>query len=67
MENIYKKYRTLKGLSQEELAEKMFLSSRQIQRIENGESNPSFETFKQIVELLDISDYDIIKIIKEKK
>lgn len=67
MESIYKKYRLLRGYSQEYLAEKMTLSTRQIQRIENGESNPSFETFKDLIMLLNISNDDIIKIVKEKK
>lgn len=62
---MIKKYRILHNITQEELAEKLNLSPRQVQRIENGTSRPSLKTLKLIIEILEISDEDIIKLIKE--
>lgn len=52
-------------MSQEELAEKLNLSPRQVQRIENGSSNPSLKTLILIIKVLQISDKDIVKLMKE--
>ena len=49
--NLSKKVKELrkrKGFSQEELAENSGLSLRTIQRIENGETEPTGETLKRI-------------------
>ena len=61
---MIKKYRILHNITQEELAEKLNISPRQVQRIENGTSRPSLKTLKLIIEIL-VSDEDIIKLIKE--
>ncbi|MBN4071220.1 helix-turn-helix domain-containing protein [Crocinitomix catalasitica] len=47
--------RKLKGLTQEELADRTNLSSRTIQRIESGEVDPRLYTLKVIAEALEIS------------
>lgn len=53
-ENI-RKYRKMKALSQENLAEKTDLSANYIGMIERGEKMPSLETFITILNALDIS------------
>lgn len=63
--NIIKKYRILKGLTQEELAELISLTPRQIQRIESNPSNTKISTLKKIINILNISDNDILKLIKK--
>ena len=62
---MIKKYRILHNITQEELAEKLNISPTQDQRIENGTSRPSLKTLKLIIEILEISDKDIVKLIKE--
>lgn len=62
---MIKEYREKCGYTQEEFAEKLKISVRHMQRIENKESNPSITLFKKIVELLDIRDEDIGKIIRD--
>ena len=39
--------RLLKGLSQDELAEKVFVTRQAVSRWENGETTPNTETLKQ--------------------
>lgn len=55
-----KEYRVKKGFSQEALADKSGLSHRTIQRIENGESNPSGDTLQRIAMALDLRPDDLI-------
>lgn len=55
-----KEYRVKKGLSQEALADKSGLSHRTIQRIENGESNPSGDTLQRVAEALDLRPDELI-------
>ena len=62
---MIKKYRLLNKLSQEELAEEVGLSWRQMQRIEHHEENTRISTFKKIVKSLDIPDEEIVKFIKK--
>lgn len=50
-----RKYRLLKKLRQEDLAEKANLSVTYIGMLERGEKNPSLETFVNILNALDIS------------
>ncbi len=61
---IIKEYRIKRGYSQEQLAELMDLSPRQIQRIENGYSDTSLKTLRLFVKILDISDKDIVIMIR---
>jgi transcriptional regulator with XRE-family HTH domain len=59
--NKIKELRIQKGLTQEELAEKTGLSTRTIQRIENGEVDPRIYTLSSIAEALDIAYEELIK------
>jgi len=43
------------GLSQEDMAEKLFVTRQAVSRWENGETTPSTETLKLISKLFDIS------------
>ena len=47
--------RTKKGLSQDELAEKVFVTRQAVSRWENGETLPNTETLKQLSKLFDVS------------
>ena len=47
--------RTQKGLSQEELAEKVFVTRQAVSRWENGETTPSIDTLKLLSKLYDVS------------
>ena len=47
--------RTKKGLSQDELAEKVFVSRQAVSRWENGETTPNTETLKLLSKLFDVS------------
>ncbi len=49
-----KDFRTLRGMSQEYLADQSRVSLRTIQRIENNESTPTGETIKRIANALDV-------------
>ncbi len=61
---MIKQYRLAKNLSQEELAEEIGISWRQLQRLEHSEENTRISTFKKIVKALNIPDDEIIKFIK---
>ena len=47
--------RTKKGLSQEELAEKVFVTRQAVSRWENGETIPNTETLKLLSKFFDVS------------
>lgn len=47
--------RTQKGLSQEDLAEKVFVTRQAVSRWENGETTPNTETLKLLSKLFDVS------------
>ena len=53
-EMIYK-LRTKKGMSQEELAERVFVTRQAVSRWENGETVPNIETLKLLSQLFDVS------------
>lgn len=62
---MIKEYRQLRGFTQEELAEKIDISWRQLQRIEKNEQETSVKTLKKLVNVLKITDKDILNYIKE--
>lgn len=62
---MLKEYRIKKNITQEELAELLNITPRQVQRIESGESRPSLRTLNLLIEILEISCEDVVKIIKE--
>lgn len=47
--------RTKKGMSQDELAEKVFVTRQAVSRWENGETTPNTETLKRLSKLFDVS------------
>ena len=53
--DILLELRTKKGLSQEELAEKLFVTRQAVSRWENGETTPNTETLKLLSKLFDVS------------
>lgn len=53
--NVIYELRTGKGLSQEELAEKLFVSRQAVSRWETGETIPNTETLKLLSGIFDVS------------
>ena len=53
--DILLKLRTEKGLSQEELAEKVMVTRQAVSRWETGETTPNVETLKLLSRLFDVS------------
>ena len=63
-----KDLRKQKGMSQEILAEESGLSLRTVQRIENGESNPTGDTLKRLSNALQVNPDELVDwTIKEDK
>ena len=54
-QNIIWQLRTGKGMSQDELAEKVFVTRQAVSRWENGETVPNTETLKLLSKLFDVS------------
>ena len=59
-----KENRNKMKLSQEQLAEKINISTRQLQRIEKAEEKTKLTTLKKIINVLEISDEEIIDFMK---
>jgi len=53
--NIIYELRTKKGLSQDELAEKVYVTRQAVSRWETGETVPNTETLKLLSKLFDVS------------
>ena len=53
--DILLELRTKKGLSQDDLAEKIFVTRQAVSRWENGEATPNTETLKLLSKLYDVS------------
>lgn len=53
--DVILKLRTEKGMSQEELAEKIFVTRQAVSRWETGETSPNTETLKLLSALFDVS------------
>lgn len=53
--DIILELRAKKGMSQEELAEKVFVTRQAVSRWETGETVPNTETLKQLSKLFDVS------------
>lgn len=62
---MIKECRQLKSITQEQLAEKIGISTRQLQRIENNEESTKIQTLKKIIKALDICDEAIINFMKD--
>ncbi len=55
VKDIILKLRTKQGLSQDELAQKVFVTRQAVSRWENGETQPDTETLKLLSKLFDVS------------
>lgn len=64
---MIKEYRKQACLTQEELAEKLEISTRQLQRLEKETDIPSFKTLQKIVIILNIDDKDLAHYIRNLK
>ena len=62
---MIKEYRLKLGLTQEQLAEKLEISTRHYQRIEADICSTTLEMLIKIIEILEIEDKDILRLIKE--
>ena len=62
---MIKEYREKRGYTQEELAEIIDISPRQLQRIEKDENKTKIETIKKIIKVLKIEDKEIIEYLKK--
>lgn len=52
---ILRELRTRKGLTQDELAERVFVTRQAVSRWESGETTPNVETLKLLSKLFDVS------------
>lgn len=62
---MIKENRIKKNYTQEQLAEIINISPRQMQRIEKDENKTKLETLKKIIKVLQIPDNEIIEYIKK--
>ena len=53
--DMIRELRTKNGLSQDELAEKVFVTRQAVSRWENGETTPNIDTLKLLSKLFDVS------------
>ena len=61
---MIKEYRIKNGYTQEKIAELLDISPRHYQRIEKDYNNTTIKMLIKIIEILKISDSDIIKMLK---
>lgn len=62
---MIKENRIKRKYTQEELAELINISPRQLQRIEKNEEKTKIETLKKIIRILQIPEKEIIEFIKK--
>ena len=62
---MIKEYRIKNNYTQEQLAEIINISPRQLQRIEKEEDKSKIETIRKIIRVLNIPDEEILKYIKK--
>ena len=53
------------GLTQEELAEKLDISWRHMQRLKYNEENTTVKTLKKVINVLNIPDEEILEYLKK--
>lgn len=63
---MIKENRQKMNLTQEQLAEQLGISWRQLQRIEKNENQTKIATLKRIIEILKISDTEILNYMHDK-
>lgn len=59
-----RKYRTARGMTQEELAEKLFVSRQAISKWEKGEANPDLDNVVKLARIFEVS-LDELVLAKE--
>lgn len=62
---MIREFREKKHYTQEQLAELVEITPRQMQRIECEEEKTKISTLKKIINVLDIPDEEIIKYIRK--
>ena len=62
---MIKENRKKKNYSQEQLAELLGISTRQLQRIEKNEEETRIQTLKKMIKILEIPDTEIIDYIRK--
>lgn len=62
---MIKENRIKRNYTQEQLAEIINISPRQLQRIERNEEKTKIETLKKIIKVLQIPDEEIVKYLKK--
>ena len=62
---MIKENRIKKGYTQEQLAEIINISPRQLQRIEKNEDKTKIEKIRKIIKVLQIEDKEIITYLKK--
>ena len=60
---MIKENRIKKNFTQEQLAEALGISTRQLQRIEKNENDTKIRTLKKIIKILEIPNDEIIEYI----
>ena len=63
--DIILELRAKKGMSQEELAEKVFVTRQAVSRWETGETVPNTETLKQLSKLFDVSINTLLGLLRQ--
>ena len=64
--DVIRQYRIERGFTQNELSEKISLSSRQIMSLEGDQCLPTFETLSKLVQVLNIPGDRIFILIRMK-
>lgn len=62
-----REYRKKRKYTQEQIAEILGISWRHYQRIEIGKGKPSIDILLDIIDVLEINDEDVIKILNNLK
>lgn len=62
---MIKENRIKRNYTQEQLAEIVNISTRQLQRIEKNEDDTKIKTLKKLIKVLEIPDDEIINYIKK--
>lgn len=63
--NTFKFLRKKNNISQVQLAEMIQRDQATISRIENGEQNPSLSTINKLTRIYNLSDEDVLALVKE--
>ena len=62
---MIKENRLKKNLTQEQLAEKIDISWRQLQRIEKNENETRVQTLKKLISALDIPNEEVLEYLRK--